>query len=113
MNEKEILIKISKNKININKAYEKLYPKPKLKRARFIRLKFKIPDSPGVTIFLKILFLLPVPIFLLKIIFRNNNNVINKDFPLTIKEAINLFAYKKAFIIVNAKDNTKVLIKTI
>ena len=68
MNYEKILKKVEENKLDPQEAFEKLYVKEVvLPKARFVKLKINILDSPGTTAFLKVLFCLPLPIFFVKV----------------------------------------------
>lgn len=113
MRKKQALVKLSKNKIDIDKAYEKLYKIKRAKKARYVKMKILIPDSKGVRILVNTLFLLPMPIWLLKIFFKNSDQVISEEFPVKIKDFLKQGLYKGMSIKVNSNDGTKIIIKTI
>lgn len=59
---KRVLKQLQKGKITPYEAYNKIYGiKPR--RARFAKLRIDVQDSPGVSRFLRFLFLLPLPLF--------------------------------------------------
>lgn len=117
MKKNEVLNKLSKKEISAKDAYEMLYPKikePKARKARFVKLRINIPDSKGATYFINVLFALPIPIGLVKLFLRRRmNQVVSDEVPISIGEIINLAAIKGTFVKVLAKDQTRVLIKTI
>ncbi len=117
MQKNEVLNKLSKNEIDYKEAYQMLYPKLKGKRAKkahFIKLSIKIPDSNGLNFFIKCLFILPIPIWLVKLIIRRRlDRYVSDDIPISYKDIIDLASVKGTFVKVIASDQTKVLIKAI
>ncbi|AUD65020.1 hypothetical protein BK011_04755 [Tenericutes bacterium MZ-XQ] len=117
MTKNEVLNKLSKNEVSSNDAYQMLYPKTKqakARKARFIKFRINIPDSKGATYFINVLFALPIPIGLVKLFLRGRmNQPVSDQFPISMKEVIDLAAIKGTFVKVIAKDQTKILIKTI
>lgn len=73
MKKNKALVKLFRNKIDIDKAYNTLYPFVKQKKSRFVKIKIKVPESRGRNMLLKVLFLVPIPVGLLKLFMRNNN----------------------------------------
>ena len=99
------------------KAYDMLYGEKldikKLKKARFVKLSIKIPDSKGVTLLLKTLFALPLPIILIRPFLRKaieSNQSLKDEFDT--KELMNMISSKGIKIMVNASDGVKIKIKT-
>ncbi len=117
MTKYEVLNELSSNEIDPKKAYELLYPKikkRKVRRARFVKLKIKIPESKGVSAFINTLFLLPIPISFLKFFLRKRlDKPIDDEIPMSIKDLIDMAMVKGTFIEVIAEDKTHILIKTI
>lgn len=113
MNKVEILDKLYNNKLSINKAYKKLYLPKSPKKAHFVKLRIIIPDEKAVSAFVNILFLLPLPLFIVKFFLKRSDRYISDDIPIPIKDIVDLIGVKGAFIDVLANDKTKVLIKTI
>lgn len=117
MTKYEVLNQLSSNEIDYHKAYELLYPKirvRKAKRARFVKLKISIPDNKGASAFINTLFLFPIPIsFIMFFLKRKLNDPIDDDIPMSIKDFVEMGAVKGAVIEVLAKDETHILIKTI
>jgi len=113
----EVLNKLSKNELSSNDAYQMLYPKikeAKARKARFIKFRINIPDSKGATYFINVLFALPIPIGLVKLFLRGRmDQPVSDQVPIAMKDLIDLAAIKGTFVKVIAKDNTRVLIKTI
>ena len=63
---KETLMKLQNNEISVKKAYKLLYKKKKIKRAKFVKMRIHLKDRPLVTMWLRLLFLLPWPIFIVR-----------------------------------------------
>lgn len=117
MTKNEVLDKLSKKEIDYKEAYNLLYPKikeVKPNRAHFVKLRVRVPDSKAANTFIKLLFILPIPIGLAKLILRNKlNQHVSDDIPISFNDLIDLAAIKGTYIKVIASDNTRVLIKTI
>jgi hypothetical protein len=117
MTKYEVLNQLSSNEIDYHKAYELLYPKikkRKARKARFVKLRIKIPDSKGASAFVNTLFLFPIPIsFVLFFLRKKLDEPIDDNIPMSIRDFVEMGAVKGAFIEVLAKDNTHILIKTI
>lgn len=117
MTKNEVLNKLSKNEIDYKEAYKMLYPNIKQKKARkahFVKLSVKVPDSNAANFFIRLLFILPIPIWLVKLIVgRRLNRYVSDDIPISFRDLITLAAVKGTYVKVIANDNTKVLIKTI
>ncbi|HOI85831.1 MAG TPA: hypothetical protein PLP48_07105 [Acholeplasmataceae bacterium] len=117
MSKDEVLTQLNRKEISSRQAYRMLY-KPvkerKPRRASFVKLSIHVPESAGVNIFLKILFLLPIPIFLIKwIIRKRTDQVISDQFQLTTGELIDLISIKGVLVNVITKTNERIKIKTI
>jgi len=116
-----VLLDLQSNRINPKTAYKKLYKReninrvPFFKRAHFVKLKIIIPDEKGVSIFLRVLFFLPFPILLMRVIlsFVKADKWDEDDIPLTKREIMNLITHRGIKVKVNAKSGEKILIKTI
>lgn len=110
-----VLLDLQKNKINPKTAYNRLYKQEKInrvpffKRAHFVKLKINIPDEKGVSAFLRVLFFLPFPILLLRIIFSfiKTDNWNDDDIPLTKREMMNLISHRGIKVNVNANQAKK------
>ncbi len=117
MTKYEVLNKLSNNEIDYKTAYHLLYPKIKIKKARkarFIKLRIKIPDHKGASFFINLLFLIPIPIGIIKFFLkRKMDKPFNEHIPISTKELIEIASSKGTFIEVLASDHTKVMIKTI
>lgn len=113
MKKNKTLVKLSKNKLDINKTYQSLYKEKKPRKAKLVKFKIKIPESKGMTTFFKLLFLFPVPVGLLNFFMKNSSQKISKDIDIEIRDILKLGLYKGMYIKVNAEDGTKIILKTI
>ncbi|HHU80676.1 MAG: hypothetical protein ACOX40_06175 [Bacilli bacterium] len=109
MNYEKILKKVEENKLDPQEAFEKLYVKEVvLPKARFVKLKINILDSPGTTAFLKVLFCLPLPIFFVKSLVK----LARKDMGDETYELVSeLLGYAKGASVMVDSDEIKVDIK--
>lgn len=117
MTKSEVLNQLSLKEINQLEAYRLLFPKVRTRKARkakFVKLKIYIPENKGVSLFINLLFFLPLPITLVSFFLRKKiNNTISDQLPMSYKEFIDVASIKGARIEVLAKDRTKILIYTI
>jgi hypothetical protein len=108
VNYKKVLNKIEKGEMTSQDALNQLYPvkvsKPG-KRATFVKMNISVPEEgKGVNTFLKILFLIPVPIIFARIGLRFAGRFI-KDEDFNISDVSNLLKYSKnTHIHVDSKD---------
>lgn len=116
----DTLVRLQSNLISPESAYEELYKPEKrarlpfFKRAHFIKLKINVPGEKGVNTFLKILFLLPIPILLLRIFMGFvKNDRFDEDIPISKRELIRMISYKGVKVHVDTHSGEKILIKTI
>lgn len=113
------LARLQNNKITPEAAYKKLYKNhtkkmPFTRRAHFIKLNVKIPGEKGVNKLLRVLFFLPLPIFLVRIIMSFvNEDTFGDDMPFTKSEMVKMITSKGININVNSKSGEKIIIKTI
>ena len=116
-----ILTNLQENKISIEEAYKEIFGyKSKsrktnsYRKAHFIKFRVTVPDQKGVNSFLRVLFLFPFPLFLVKIIlfFIKSKNYENK-FYLTKDDLMNIISTKNININISASTGEKILIKTI
>ena len=113
------LARLADNKISTDTAYDELFNEVKhkrirfIKRAHFIKLKVVIPDQRGLNVFLRVLFFLPFPIFIIKIVARFLKWEPDEDFPFDKNEMINLISTRGIKVKVNAKSGEKVIVKTL
>jgi len=107
MSDKEILMQLAQRKISNRKAYKLLYKQedyiPLTRRAHFLKLNINIPDEKGVNKFLKVLFFLPIPLFIVRFIFLFYDPSKDENIPFTKREMLDIIQSK----------NIKVTIKTI
>lgn len=111
-----ILVQLHKNEITPKQAYKELYeraPKPKMRRAHFVKLRIKVPEEKGVSTFLGILFALPFPLFIVKFVLKRVKNLDASSLSMTKDELLNLISYKGIKVQVEAASGEKVYIKTI
>ncbi len=102
--------------ISTKEAYDNLYSKvrfQKPRRAHFIKIRIIIPGEKGVTRFLRVLFLFPAPMFLVKLGLRLAKFDSNEDMPLSKSEILKLISYKGIIVNVKSHSGEKVIIKTI
>lgn len=71
MNYETVLNQLQNNELSIEDAYEKLYKERKTKpgkRAFFVKMNITVPnEGKGINTFLRILFMLPIPIVFARI----------------------------------------------
>ncbi len=117
MTKSEVLIQLHQKKLSPKKAYQLLYAQPverQPRRAHFVKLRIITSEGKGVNIFLALLFILPIPIFLIRFFIKRSKNMSFKgQIDMTPAEMIELVSMKGVSIHVNANDGTKVRIKTI
>jgi len=82
------------------------------KRAHFIKLRIRIPESKGVTAFLAFLFWLPIPILFARVIL-GFVKLDSQDMPFNKRELVNLIAVRGVKVDVKTNDGVKIYIKTI
>ncbi|MBU1144311.1 MAG: hypothetical protein KJ971_00455 [Firmicutes bacterium] len=111
-----VLFQLRENEISPKEAYKELYPKgtkTKMRRAHFVKLKIRIPEEKGVNRFLGVLFLLPLPLFLVKFGLRLAKNIDEDTLPMPKDELLRMISYRGIKLSVNAKSGEKIIIKTI
>lgn len=117
MTKDEVLTQTNRQELHPKEAYKMLYPKLKERKPRrssFVRISIKVPDSKGVSVFLGVLLLLPIPIFIIKWVLKKRaNKVISDQFQLTPLELIELVSIKGVKVDIKSNTNERVLIKTI
>lgn len=116
----DTLARLQNNLISPESAYEELYKKKKKyrmpfsKRAHFIKLRIHVPGEKGVNTFLKVLFFIPFPLFILKFVMSFiKMDKFDDTIPLTKREMMRMISYKGVIVKVNAKSGENILIKTI
>jgi len=118
MTKYEVLNQLNKKELKPKAAYKLLFNQStiqKTHRAGFVKLRIWIPENKGVSIFLGILFFLPVPLFIIKWIInrRINQENISDKIPLTPKEIVQMISVRGVKLSVQTNDNVKILLKTI
>jgi len=114
--ENQSLVRLERKEIGKRQAYRELFPKPAKvrgpKRAHFVRLRFRIPESKGATALLGFLFLLPTPLVFVRMVLGFVK--FEKDaMPFTKKELMRLIAVRGLKVDVRSTDGVNVYIKTI
>ncbi len=112
----DILKRVEEKSLSCRQAYKILYDSSyptRPRRAHFIKLSINVPEEKGVNIFLKVLFFLPVPLFLFRLIFKFAKFNPDDKIPLTKQEILELVGQKGVYLRVNASSGEKILIKTI
>ncbi|MBE0700521.1 MAG: hypothetical protein IH571_02430 [Acholeplasmataceae bacterium] len=117
MTKHEVLNQLHKNEINPKRAYRLLYShhkERKPRKAHFVKIGIRIPESRGISILLAILFILPIYIGLIKLlikIFAKNGTIGNSN--LTAQDLIDLVSVRGVKVNINASSGEKVLIRTL
>ncbi len=116
----DTLVRLQDKAISPEEAYEKLYKKPKstrvpfFRRAHFVKLKINVPDQKGVNSFLRVLFFIPMPLLILRILLSFAKlDQFNDDIQMSKREIINLISHRGIKVQVNTHSGEKVLIKTL
>ena len=112
--------------VSVQEVYKHLEPETAidtraLKRARYVKMRIRLPEeSLGLNALLKILFGLPLPMFIARFILRKtmykslqHPNLQNQDIPLDLEEIEKLIKYSKGTtIMIESKDaNIKIKIR--
>ncbi|MBU1141991.1 MAG: hypothetical protein KKG64_05650 [Firmicutes bacterium] len=120
MTKYEVLNQLDNQEIKSDEAYRLLYSttkERKPRRAGFVKIRIKIPESKGATIFLSILLFVPIPLFLVKLFiprrFKQIDENVSDKIPISPQELIKLSSLKGVKIDVKSSDGVKVLIQTI
>lgn len=110
-----ILRKVENKTLSPQRAYREIYyPKQRLtftNRAHFVKLKIHMGQEKGVNIFLKLLFMIPFPIIIVKMILRFLKRNITND--ITNKDLSDLLDAKGSNISINAASGEQIGIKII
>jgi len=117
----DILLQVNQKNLRPREAYRILYGTSRtdrIRRAHFIKLRIVIPEEKGVTAFLAFLFLLPVPLGIVRAVLRRALKEEHKEektgsLPLSEKQIIDLIAYKGILVEVKTHEGQKIYIKTI
>ena len=78
----ETLQKVEEGTLSPRTAYKNLYQK---RNAAFYKMRIDIKESKAVSLFLNVLFFLPTPVFLLRLI----NNIAFKDIDQNARKLMN------------------------
>lgn len=112
----EVLNELNQNQLKPEQAYNLLFKAPKERKPRkahWVKVKIRIPESKGVTLLLAILLALPIHIGIIKwIISKRVNKPINDQIPLTPRELIELVAVKGVRVNIQTKTREHILIRT-
>ena len=84
-----------------------------MKKAQFLIIRIKIKDEPVVTFFLKLLFLLPFPLFIVRVMLNFIPNKTFKDTPIEKEDLKTLLTAKGVLIDIHSKDGDHIYIKTL
>src|SRR5690606_160785 len=107
MTKNKILNKVSQNKMSVEAAYKKLYKPKREKRiypkAHFVKLSMKVDEGNGVNLLFKILFILPIPIWLIKIILDKNMTKSEMD-KETLEQVKSMLEVRGCSLVVQQKD---------
>ncbi|MBU1094699.1 MAG: hypothetical protein KKH01_09605 [Firmicutes bacterium] len=120
MTKYEVLNQLNNNELDTTKAYNLLYKIPKErkpKKAFFLKVRIRVPESKGATIFLGILLFLPMPIVLAKLFIprkiKNSTSPISDQLPVNFSEMLQLISMRGIKIDIKTHDNVRVYMKTI
>jgi VanZ family protein len=112
----QVLSLLSKGEISPRKAYKDLYNSKNVirftNRAHFLKLRVIIPGEKGVNTLLRVLFFIPIPLFIFRFAMQFVN-IDKYDIPFSKAEMLDMITSKGISINVNAASNEKVIIKTI
>ncbi len=113
------LARLADNKITAEKAYQKMFLKkekyrvPFSRRAHFLKLKIQSPSAKGVNTLLKILFLIPFPIGIVRFGLRFVKMDFKEEVGMSKNEILDMISSKGIEINVDTKDGDKIVVKTI
>ncbi len=120
LNYNSVLRKIESGELDPDKAYDLLYTpsiKEGGKRAFFIKMSIKVPEEgKGVNTFLKILFMIPIPLIFARIALRFLRSKVEdsmKDVDFGIDDIIELIKYSKHTRVQIDSDEAQIDIKVI
>jgi len=120
MTKYEVLNQLNTKDLTSKEAYKLLYKQQKERkprRAGFVKVRIRVPESKGATTFLSILLFLPMPLFLVKLFIprkvKNGTEPISDQFQMTFKEMMDLISMRGVKIDIKTHDHVRVLIKTI
>jgi hypothetical protein len=120
MTKYEVLNQLNQKKIKSKEAYKLLYNSPrerKPRKAGFIKVRIRVPESKGATVLLSVLLFLPMPLFLVKLFIprkvKYGTKPISDEFPMTFSELLDLVSMHGVKIDIKTHDHVRVLVKTI
>lgn len=120
MTKYEVLNQLNNNEVKTKDAYKLLFSEEKERkprRAAFVKVKINIPESKGASVLLGVLLFIPIPIGIIKLLiprrFKNTDEPLNDQIPLSPKDILELISFKGIKIDVRTHDDVNILIKTI
>ncbi|GEM_PF-456024 len=120
MTKYEVLNQLNTRKMNSREAYKLLFKEEterKPRRAGFIIIRIKIPESKGATMLLSFLLFLPIPLFLVKMLIprkiKNKKGAVSEQLSLTPKEMLEMISISGVKVDVKTHDKVRIFIKTI
>jgi TRAP-type mannitol/chloroaromatic compound transport system permease small subunit len=84
-----------------------------MKKAHFLIIRIKIKDEPVVSFFLKLLFLLPFPLFIIRVIINFMPKKVLSDAPIEKEDLKTMLTAKGVLIDIHSKDGDHIYMKTI
>jgi TRAP-type mannitol/chloroaromatic compound transport system permease small subunit len=84
-----------------------------MKKAHFLIIRIKIKDEPVVSFFLKLLFLLPFPLFIIRVIINFIPKKVLSDAPIEKEDLKTMLTAKGVLIDIHSKDGDHIYMKTI
>jgi len=120
MNYKPVLKKLERGDIDAELAYKEMFVptiKEGGKRAFFVKMNIQVPEEgKGVNTFLKILFMIPIPLIFARLAIRLFGNKINESLEgvdFDIKDILEMIKYSKHTRIHVDSNDAKIDIKII
>lgn len=114
------LKKLERGELDIEKAYHELFTpsiKESGKRAFFVKMSIQVPEEgKGVNTFLKILFMIPIPLIFARMAIRIFGRKINDsmgDVDFTIDDLLEMIKYSRHTKIQVESEDAKIDIKII
>lgn len=113
----QVLVQCEAKKMSARQAYKELYPSTSLpipRRAHFIKLRIWLPENKGTSRFLAFLFLLPVPLFYVRLgLGFVKAKAGEESLPIPKSEIMRLLHFRGIRVQVDTHDGTHIDIKTI
>ncbi|MCF7933086.1 MAG: hypothetical protein K9K93_07945 [Acholeplasmataceae bacterium] len=118
MTQQDVLLQLENRALSPKEAYRVMYPKQKshqLRRAHFIKMKVRTNEGKGIDLFLSILFMLPLPMFIVRFAIRRMKSKVTvyDGVQLTPEDLANLVGYRGIKVNVDTHDGVKVRIRTL